>query len=61
MTSPEAQMGKFVGGIGATAINPSSAPTNLLSMFAKNGGKYRFGDTRHICSDISKLKSSQNL
>ena len=24
---------------------------------AKSCGKYRFGDTRHICSDISKLKS----
>ncbi len=23
----------------------------------KPGGKYRFGDTRHICSDVSKLKS----
>ena len=38
----------------ATAV---SEVFGVKEYIAKPCGKYRFGDTRHICSDVTKLKS----
>jgi dTDP-L-rhamnose 4-epimerase len=48
------------GGIPYTVCQFASVVAEIYgnkSYEPKPCGKYRFGDTRHICSDISKLKN----
>ncbi len=47
------------GGKGYTVLELSEMTANVFQkeISGKLTGAYRFGDTRHICSDISKLKA----